>query len=144
MFSEQIFKETANISVMVPIMNALLMLIVFVLHGVINGERPAVVNIGAVLTYDSAIGRVAKAAIEAAVHDVNANENVLNGTRLNLIMEDSSCSAFIGAVEGITFTILFLYIYFFGHIGNVMACHRVWNNMKGWGELVNLELIKQS
>ncbi|KAI0495185.1 hypothetical protein KFK09_025335 [Dendrobium nobile] len=86
---------------MVPIMNALLMLIVFVLHGVINGERPAVVNIGAVLTYDSAIGRVAKAAIEAAVQDVNANENVLNGTRLNLMMEDSSCSAFIGAVAAL-------------------------------------------
>ncbi|XP_020593976.1 glutamate receptor 3.7-like isoform X2 [Phalaenopsis equestris] len=87
---------------MISTIHALLMLAIIVFDGVIsNGERPAVVNIGAVLTYESAIGRVAKAAIEAAVQDVNASKKILNHTRLNLIMEDSNCSAFIGAVAAL-------------------------------------------
>lgn len=61
-------------------------------------ERPAVVNIGAVLTYDSFIGGVAKAAIEAAVADVNSNKSVLGGTRLNLIMRNANCSSFLGSL----------------------------------------------
>lgn len=69
--------------------------------GVFAGaERPAVVNIGAVLTYDSVIGRVAKAAIEAAVADVNENASVLGGTRLNLVMRDANCSVFLGSAAG--------------------------------------------
>lgn len=75
------------------------MFTLLVLHGIVNGERPASVNIGAVLSYDSAIGRVAMGAIEAAVRDVNANKEILKGTKLNLIMEDSNCSAFTGAVR---------------------------------------------
>ncbi|XP_020270386.1 glutamate receptor 3.7-like [Asparagus officinalis] len=63
-----------------------------------NCERPGVVNIGAILAYDSVIGRVAKAAIETAVHDVNSDKNVLAGTRLNLIMMNSNCNAFLGAI----------------------------------------------
>lgn len=69
-------------------------------NGLSHSERPSVVNIGAVLTYDSLIGGVAKAAIEAAVADINADETVLRGTRLNLIMQDSNCSAFIGSIAG--------------------------------------------
>ncbi|PKA62215.1 Glutamate receptor 3.7 [Apostasia shenzhenica] len=76
----------------------LLMLSMFCLHGILSGERPAVVNIGAILTYESAIGKVAKAAIETAVDDVNANDQILYGTRLNLFMENSNCSAFIGTL----------------------------------------------
>ncbi|THU65150.1 hypothetical protein C4D60_Mb05t00640 [Musa balbisiana] len=71
--------------------------------GVLAGaERPAVVNIGAVLTYDSVIGRVAKAAIEAAVADVNANASVLGGTRLNLVMRDANCSVFLGSAAALS------------------------------------------
>ncbi|XP_018682257.2 glutamate receptor 3.7 [Musa acuminata AAA Group] len=71
--------------------------------GVFAGaERPAVVNIGAVLTYDSVIGRVAKAAIEAAVADVNANASVLGGTRLNLVMRDANCSVFLGSAAALS------------------------------------------
>ena len=66
----------------------------------VSCEWPAVVNIGAIVAYDSVIGRVAKAAIEAAVADVNSDKNFLNGTRLNLIMENSNCNAFVGAVGG--------------------------------------------
>ncbi|CAL9174899.1 unnamed protein product, partial [Musa hybrid cultivar] len=71
--------------------------------GVFAGaERPAVVKIGAVLTYDSVIGRVAKAAIEAAVADVNANASVLGGTRLNLVMRDANCSVFLGSAAALS------------------------------------------
>ncbi|PKA66520.1 Glutamate receptor 3.4 [Apostasia shenzhenica] len=78
----------------------LLMLMVVVPHGSAAGERPAVVNIGAVLTYESIIGRIAKVAIVAAVDDVNTNKEVLNGTRLNLITDDANCSVFIGTISG--------------------------------------------
>lgn len=61
-------------------------------------QKPAVVNMGAVFTYDSIIGRVAKAAIEAAVDDVNSHKNILDGTRLNLIMENADCNAFLGSI----------------------------------------------
>ncbi|KAK1304367.1 Glutamate receptor 3.4 [Acorus calamus] len=63
--------------------------------------RPSVVNIGALFTYDSTIGRSVKAAILAAVDDVNADPTVLPGTRLNVIMQDSNCSGFLGTVEAL-------------------------------------------
>lgn len=69
--------------------------------GIISCQRlPEVVNIGAVLTYESIIGRVAKVAIEAAVADVNADKKILGGTRLNLIMENNNCNAFLGSIGG--------------------------------------------
>ncbi|URE02645.1 hypothetical protein MUK42_22637 [Musa troglodytarum] len=71
--------------------------------GVFAGAvRPAVVSIGAVLTYDSVIGRVAKVAIEAAVADVNANASVLGGTRLNLVMRDANCNVFLGSAAALS------------------------------------------
>lgn len=81
-------------------MLVLLFVLVSGLDNLVICERPAVVNIGAVLTYDSFIGGVAKAAIEAAVADVNSNKSVLGGTRLNLIMENSNCSVFFGSLGG--------------------------------------------
>ncbi|KAF8410638.1 hypothetical protein HHK36_003170 [Tetracentron sinense] len=66
-------------------------------------SRPAVVNIGALFTFDSTIGRVAKIAMEAAVEDVNSNSSVLGGTKLYIKMQDSNCSGFIGIVEALQF-----------------------------------------
>ncbi|KAL0352529.1 UNVERIFIED_CONTAM: Glutamate receptor 3.3 [Sesamum calycinum] len=62
-------------------------------------SRPAVVNIGAIFTLDSTIGRVAKIAIEEAVKDVNSNSSVLQGTKLNVDIRNSNCSGFLGLVE---------------------------------------------
>ncbi|KAJ1418152.1 Receptor, ligand binding region [Sesbania bispinosa] len=59
--------------------------------------RPASVNIGAVFTFDSVIGKAAKAAMEMAVSDVNLDPKVLNGTKLKLIMSDGMCNAFLGS-----------------------------------------------
>lgn len=62
--------------------------------------RPNVVNIGALYTFNSTIGKVAHAAIAAAVDDVNADSSVLPGTTLNIITQDTNCSGFIGTIEG--------------------------------------------
>ncbi|KAG1368276.1 glutamate receptor 3.5-like [Cocos nucifera] len=63
-------------------------------------SKPSVVNIGALFTFDSTIGRVAKLAIQLAVQDVNSNPNLLAGTRLNVIAQDTNCSGFLGIIEG--------------------------------------------
>ncbi|KAL0440474.1 UNVERIFIED_CONTAM: Glutamate receptor 3.3 [Sesamum latifolium] len=66
-------------------------------------SRPAVVNIGAIFTLDSTIGRVAKIAIEEAVKDVNSNSSVLQGTKLNVDIRNSNCSGFFGLVEALRY-----------------------------------------
>lgn len=70
-------------------------------------SRPAVVNIGAIFTFDSTIGRVAKLAIEEAVKDVNSNFSVLHGTKLAVKMRNSNCSGFDGMVQGTLSSIAF-------------------------------------
>lgn len=88
------------------ILGAVLPLFVFIWvlqnkHG--NCERPDVVNVGAVFAFNSVIGRAAKKAMELAVSDINGDPNILNGTSLNLIMEDSICSVFKGSIGGTYF-----------------------------------------
>ncbi|CAN6463997.1 unnamed protein product [Victoria cruziana] len=88
----------------------LLFLITFSHNGVFGegagrnvSSRPAVVNVGAIFTFDSAIGRVAKIAIDAAVADVNADSSVLRGVKLNVTSLDSNSSGFLGIVEVLQF-----------------------------------------
>ncbi|KAJ8772548.1 hypothetical protein K2173_027725 [Erythroxylum novogranatense] len=64
-------------------------------------SRPTVVKIGAIFTFDSTIGRVAKIAIEQAVKDVNANSSFLRGTKLLIQMQNSNCSGFVGMVQAL-------------------------------------------
>lgn len=73
---------------------------VILFFGFADSERPESVKIGAVFTFDSVIGRVAKAAMEMAVSDVNSDPTVLNGTKLNLIMKDGMCNPFLGSTGG--------------------------------------------
>ena len=66
-----------------------------------NSTRPDVVNIGAILSFNSSIGKVAKVAIQAAVDDVNSSPLVLNGTKLKITIQDTKLSSgFLGIVEG--------------------------------------------
>ncbi|KAK6918873.1 Receptor, ligand binding region [Dillenia turbinata] len=65
----------------------------------ISSSRPGIVNIGALLTYNSVIGRAAKPAIAAAIEDVNSDQSVLRGTKLNLSVHDTNCSGFFGTME---------------------------------------------
>ncbi|KAG2696229.1 hypothetical protein I3760_07G048400 [Carya illinoinensis] len=87
----------------------LLVLIVFYhgtsSNGVVTNvsNRPDVVNVGAILSHLSIIGKVAKVAIEAAVEDVNSDPDVLAGTKINLTMQDSNYSGFLGIVEALQF-----------------------------------------
>ncbi|XP_022947089.1 glutamate receptor 3.4-like isoform X4 [Cucurbita moschata] len=68
--------------------------------GVIGASRnTSVVNVGVLFTHDSVIGRSAQPAILAAMDDVNADNSVLPGTKLNLILHDTNCSGFLGTVE---------------------------------------------
>ena len=74
------------------------------LVGTVAGSRniaswPSAVNVGALFTFDSTIGRAAKLAIELAVEDVNSSPSVLAGTRLNLYAQDTYCSGFFGIIE---------------------------------------------
>ncbi|CAH1435284.1 unnamed protein product [Lactuca virosa] len=88
------------------VVTLLLNLGVFLTNGLTShnaSTRPAVVNIGAIFTFDSTIGRVAKVAIEEAVKDVNANSTVLRGSELRIEMRSSNCSGFLGMVGALQF-----------------------------------------
>ncbi|PON82750.1 Receptor, ligand binding region [Trema orientale] len=65
--------------------------------------RPEVVNVGALICFNSMIGKVAKVAINAAVEDVNADPTILNGTKLKVAMQDTKTSDFLGIVEALRF-----------------------------------------
>uniref|UniRef100_A0A0C9S6M2 Glutamate receptor n=1 Tax=Wollemia nobilis TaxID=56998 RepID=A0A0C9S6M2_9CONI len=54
-------------------------------------------NIGVITALDTAIGKVAKTAIELAVEDVNREPNLLNATLLNVDIRDSTQDAVQGA-----------------------------------------------
>ncbi|XP_065041947.1 glutamate receptor 3.5-like [Musa acuminata AAA Group] len=76
------------------------------LVGTVAGSRniaswPSAVNVGALFTFDSTIGRAAKLAIELAVEDVNSSPSVLAGTRFNLYAQDTYCSGFFGIIESL-------------------------------------------
>ncbi|XP_078149348.1 glutamate receptor 3.4-like isoform X2 [Carex rostrata] len=66
--------------------------------------QPSTVKIGAFFTVNSTIGRSAKSAIEMAVADVNADPRVLNGSRLDVILQDTNCSGFLGTIEALQLT----------------------------------------
>jgi glutamate receptor, ionotropic, plant len=65
--------------------------------------RPNAVNIGALFTFNSTIGRASKVAIAAAVNDINNDSSILAGTKLVVQMQDSNCSGFLGIVQGTRF-----------------------------------------
>lgn len=79
------------------------LVVVFCGGGRNTSSRPATVNIGAIFTINSTIGRVAKIAIDAAVDDVNSDPNILHGTKLAVQLKDSMCNGFMGIVEALQF-----------------------------------------
>lgn len=64
-------------------------------------SRPNVVRIGALFTLNSVIGRSVKPAIFAAIDDVNSDANILSGIKLEVTLQDTNCSGFLGTVKGI-------------------------------------------
>lgn len=73
--------------------------------------RPKVINIGALFTFNSTIGKSAGPALSAAIRDVNSDSSILNGTKLNLILQDTNCSGFLGTFEGKFFSIFLPFFY---------------------------------
>ncbi|XWS34278.1 hypothetical protein CRYUN_Cryun21dG0027100 [Craigia yunnanensis] len=63
--------------------------------------KPNVINIGALFTLNSVIGRAAKPALQAAIDDVNSDPNILNGIELKLLLHDTNCSGFAGTMEAL-------------------------------------------
>ncbi|CAD6221787.1 unnamed protein product [Miscanthus lutarioriparius] len=63
--------------------------------------RPPSVTIGALFTFDSLIGRSARTAIQLAVNDVNGDPDVLRGTNLSVIFQDTKCSGFVGTIQAL-------------------------------------------
>ncbi|XP_047329286.1 glutamate receptor 3.3-like [Impatiens glandulifera] len=70
---------------------------------VVVASRPALVNIGAIFSFNSTIGAVAKIAIEEAVKDVNSDSSLLQGTKLVLHMQNSNCNGFQGLLGALQF-----------------------------------------
>ncbi|CAM8951706.1 hypothetical protein QQ045_018405 [Rhodiola kirilowii] len=63
--------------------------------------EPTVVNIGALFTYGSVIGKATKPGLLAAIDDVNLDPNILVGMKLNLILHDTNCSGFLGTIQAL-------------------------------------------
>ncbi|KAA8524618.1 hypothetical protein F0562_011041 [Nyssa sinensis] len=82
------------------------LLILILCNTSVHCQRPVVVNVGAIFTFDLVIGRVAKAAMEAAAFDINEDPRILGGTQPNLIMEDANCSVFMGSIGDPTLSAL--------------------------------------
>lgn len=76
----------------------------------VSSSRPTVVNIGAIFTFDSVVGKVAKIALDEAVKDVNADTSILHGTQLVLSKQNSNYSGFIGMVQGNQSILFFQFI----------------------------------
>lgn len=83
-------------------MKKLVILLLFIsiwviVSGFVCCQRPAVVNIGAIFTFDSVIGKAAKPAMEAALSDVNNDSRIR--TKLKLLMGDVNSSVFLGTID---------------------------------------------
>ncbi|KAK6121275.1 hypothetical protein DH2020_044978 [Rehmannia glutinosa] len=68
-----------------------------------DSRSPNVVNIGAIFSFGTISGRVAKIAMNAAVEDVNSDPSVLGGRKLVLSTHDSNYSGFLGIIGGLQF-----------------------------------------
>ncbi|XP_015576348.1 glutamate receptor 3.6 isoform X2 [Ricinus communis] len=71
----------------------------------LNGvtTRPRRLNVGAIMSFNTTVGKVARIAIKAAVNDVNSNPSILGGTELNIKIQDTNYSGFLGIIEALRF-----------------------------------------
>lgn len=62
--------------------------------------KPDDVNVGAIFTFSTINGKVAKIAMEAAVQDVNSDPTFLGGKKLVITYHDSNYSGFLSIIGG--------------------------------------------
>ncbi|TYG39424.1 hypothetical protein ES288_D12G015500v1 [Gossypium darwinii] len=87
-------------------MNLVLLLSTFSLFiGVLSEEglNPAVVNVGAIFSFNTINGKVAKVAMKAAEDDINSDPSVLGGRKLSIQLHDSNFSSFLGILGALQF-----------------------------------------
>lgn len=84
-------------------------------------RKPGVVNVGALFSVNSVIGRSATPAIAAAIDDINSSPTVLQETKLNLISYDTNCSVFLGTIDG-TFQQLYSKFFIYLSFGLLFPC----------------------
>lgn len=85
-------------------MNLVLLLSTFSLFiGVLSEEglNPGIVNVGAIFSFNTINGKVAKVAMKAAEDDINSDPSVLGGRKLSIQLHDSNFSSFLGIFGGI-------------------------------------------
>ncbi|KAG4113923.1 hypothetical protein ERO13_D12G013900v2 [Gossypium hirsutum] len=87
-------------------MNLVLLLSTFSLFiGVLSEEglNPAIVNVGAIFSFNTINGKVAKVAMKAAEDDINSDPSVLGGRKLSIQLHDSNFSSFLGILGALLF-----------------------------------------
>ncbi|PSS08231.1 Glutamate receptor 3.2 like [Actinidia chinensis var. chinensis] len=66
-------------------------------------SKSDVVNIGAIFTFSTINGNVARIAMNAAVEDVNSDPSILGGKTLTISMHDSNYSGFLGIIGALNY-----------------------------------------
>nr|POF07800.1 glutamate receptor 3.2 [Quercus suber] len=65
--------------------------------------RPDIVQVGAVFTFNTINGKVARIAMKAAEDDVNSDPSILGGSRLSILIHDSNFNEFLGIIGALKF-----------------------------------------
>ncbi|KAE8708577.1 Glutamate receptor 3.1 [Hibiscus syriacus] len=87
-------------------MNLVLLLPTFsIFIGVFSEEvsQPGTVNVGAIFSFNTINGKVARAAMKAAEDDINSDPSVLGGRKLSITLHDSNFSSFLGIIGALQF-----------------------------------------
>ena len=89
----------------------LVLLLILCIRGYTEGVlNPEVVNIGAIFSFSTINGKVAKIAMKAAEQDVNSDPSILGGRKLAITLHDSNYSGFLSIVGGKLFCFLKFFV----------------------------------
>lgn len=103
-------------SLVIPMNLVLLFSTVFLFIGSSFSEEavtPDVVNVGAIFSFNSINGKVAKAAMKAAENDINSDPSILGGRKFSITLLDSDFSEFFGLIGGMLFVSFFNLLSFY-------------------------------
>uniref|UniRef100_A0A2N9ESU5 Ionotropic glutamate receptor C-terminal domain-containing protein n=1 Tax=Fagus sylvatica TaxID=28930 RepID=A0A2N9ESU5_FAGSY len=87
-------------------MNLVLCVSIFVLCITALSEgvlRPDVVKVGAVFTFNTINGKVARIAMKAAEDDINSDPSILGGSKLSILIHDSNFNGFLGIIGALKY-----------------------------------------
>ncbi|KAG4110575.1 hypothetical protein ERO13_D13G057200v2 [Gossypium hirsutum] len=94
-------------SLLMTMINLVLLLSIFILFVQVFPEeaalRPSVVNVGAIFSFDTINGKVAKVAMKAAEDDINSDPSILGGRKLFVALHDSNYSSFLSFIGALQF-----------------------------------------